>query len=128
MESGTWISIDSLLKHYTIFEKLTANPAVIVEALKWSKSGMIEVSACETKIRRPLKIKPLPIFDRHWFSERNRRTVYCKGFPKGGMHPDMFWNFFLQIPTLVVNVEVGLAYYYLCIPNFKSFIHISLNR
>ena len=107
MQAGSWVPVESLLQIYSNIKELTNNPTTIADALKLSKSGMIEVSSCGTKIRRSFKIKPLPTFDANWFYERNGRSLYCKGFPRKGLNVEMIWSFFLQFQhAQVVNIEV----------------------
>ncbi|XP_048390016.1 lupus La protein isoform X2 [Stegostoma tigrinum] len=59
--------------------RLTTDFTVIVEGLKKSKSGLLEISEDKTKIRRSPS-KPLPEFEEYKNSVK-ARSVYVKGFP-----------------------------------------------
>lgn len=64
------------------FKRLNAlsnDAQVIINALKKSNNNLIEISECETKIRRQTE-KPLPEMTDDYRVALNERTVHAKGF------------------------------------------------
>lgn len=96
-----WIPVSTMLK-FARLSQITNSPQVIVNALKKSTSGLMEISPKGDKIRR---VKPIPEETEEWLSEVKARTVYCKGFPKEAMNIDKLLDFFKQFQT-VVNIKV----------------------
>uniref|UniRef100_UPI00398EB093 lupus La protein isoform X2 n=1 Tax=Pristiophorus japonicus TaxID=55135 RepID=UPI00398EB093 len=77
LEDG-WVPLETMIK-FNRLSRLTTDFTVIVEGLKKSKSGLLEISKDKTKIRRSPS-KPLPEFDEYKNSVK-ARSVYVKGFP-----------------------------------------------
>lgn len=75
-----WVTLEAMSKFNRLAE-LSTDAAVIVAALKMSKSGLIEVSEDGLKIRRDPKI-PLPEKTEESRKALEARTVYAKGFDK----------------------------------------------
>ncbi|XP_043549625.1 lupus La protein [Chiloscyllium plagiosum] len=73
-----WIPLETLIK-FNRLSRLTTDFTVIVEGLKKSKSGLMEISEDKTKIRRSPS-KPVPEFEEYKNSVK-ARSVYVKGFP-----------------------------------------------
>ncbi|XP_067891484.1 lupus La protein isoform X2 [Heterodontus francisci] len=73
-----WVPLEIMIK-FNRLSRLTTDFTVIVEGLKKSKSGLLEISEDKTKIRRSPS-KPLPEFEDYKISVK-ARSVYVKGFP-----------------------------------------------
>ncbi|XP_012696251.1 lupus La protein isoform X2 [Clupea harengus] len=74
-----WVTLETMLK-FNRLKTLTKEEAVIVEALRKSKSGLLEVSEDKTKIRR-CPSKPLPEMNDEYKDILKHKSVYIKGFP-----------------------------------------------
>ena len=100
-----WVPLDILLKLYAD-QVLWLNETVpvIVEALKKSTAGLIEVCEETGRVRRSPG-KPLPEDTPEKALEIETRTVYIKGFPRDGMDIDKILEFFSKYPT-VEHVQV----------------------
>jgi len=72
-----WVTLEVLLT-FNRLRALSDDPAVIVEAVSKSTSGLIEVADDKTKLRRSPH-KPLPALDK---AGLNERSAYVKGFPE----------------------------------------------
>lgn len=77
-ENDGWFPLDKLMT-FNKLKTLSTDKNVIIDALKKSSNGLIELSECETKLRR---IKPLPEYTPEYFKQLNLRTLHLKGFPK----------------------------------------------
>ncbi|XP_062908274.1 lupus La protein [Mobula hypostoma] len=73
-----WIPLETMIK-FNRLSRLTTDFTVIVEGLKKSKSGLLEISEDKSKIRRSPS-KPLPELEEYKNSIK-ARSVYVKGFP-----------------------------------------------
>lgn len=78
-EDDGWIPMETMLK-FNRLSQLSKDADVIVNSLKKSKSGLMEVSEDKQKIRRSPD-NPLPEENASNMLELKARTVYCKGFP-----------------------------------------------
>ncbi|KAL2087492.1 hypothetical protein ACEWY4_016320 [Coilia grayii] len=74
-----WVPLETMLK-FNRLKSLTTEQAVIVEALKKSKTGLLEISEDKTKIRRSPS-KPLPEMNDEYKDTLRHKSVYIKGFP-----------------------------------------------
>lgn len=74
-----WVTLETMLK-FNRLKTLTTDQAVIVEALKKSKTGLLEISEDKTKIRRSPS-KPLPEMNDEYKDILKHKSVYIKGFP-----------------------------------------------
>ncbi|KAK3557686.1 hypothetical protein QTP70_033731 [Hemibagrus guttatus] len=74
-----WVTLETMLK-FNRLKNLTSDPAVIVESLRKSKTGLLEVSEDQTKIRRNLS-KPLPEYTEEYKDALKHKSIYMKGFP-----------------------------------------------
>nr|XP_027196072.1 lupus La protein homolog [Dermatophagoides pteronyssinus] len=77
-ENNGWFPLDKLMT-FNKLKALSTDKNVILDALKKSPNGLIELSECETKLKR---IKPLPEFTPEYTKQLNLRTLHLKGFPK----------------------------------------------
>lgn len=75
-----WVAMEIMLK-FNRLKILSDDNKVICEAIKKSKSGLMEVNETSTKIRRS-PLKPLPENTRERRDDLNSRTMYVKGFSK----------------------------------------------
>ncbi|XP_041057441.1 lupus La protein [Carcharodon carcharias] len=73
-----WVPLETMIK-FNRLSRLTTDFTVIVEGLKKSTSGFLEISEDKTKIRRSPS-KPLPKFEEYKNAVKDR-SVYVKGFP-----------------------------------------------
>ncbi|XP_053121307.1 lupus La protein [Hemicordylus capensis] len=78
MDDG-WVTLETILK-FNRLNRLTKDFDVIVEALRKSKTGLMEISEDKTKIRRAPN-KPLPEVTEQYRNAIKSRSVYIKGFP-----------------------------------------------
>ena len=101
-----WVTVDIMLKFQRLAQ-LTKNPDVVLEALKKSKNGLMEVCDSSKKIRRS-KDKPVPEESEERKLQIKQRTVYCKGFPREGTNIDKILEFFKDYPT-VENIKVCMC-------------------
>uniref|UniRef100_A0AAY4E198 LA protein n=1 Tax=Denticeps clupeoides TaxID=299321 RepID=A0AAY4E198_9TELE len=74
-----WVALETMLK-FNRLKTLTSDQAVIVDSLKKSQTGLIEISEDSTKIRRSLD-KPLPELNDEYNTAVKHKSVYIKGFP-----------------------------------------------
>ncbi|XP_030637727.1 lupus La protein [Chanos chanos] len=74
-----WVPLETMLK-FNRLKMLTSDCSVIVEALRKSRTGLLEVSEDKTKIRR-CPSKPLPEFNEEYRDALKHKSVYMKGFP-----------------------------------------------
>ncbi|XP_014028707.1 lupus La protein homolog B [Salmo salar] len=74
-----WVTLETMLK-FNRLKCLTTDPNVIVESLKKSKTGLLEMSEDKTKIRR-ISSKPLPELNDEYKDALKHKSVYIKGFP-----------------------------------------------
>lgn len=95
--------METMLK-FSRLSQLTSNPDVILDALKLSTTGLMEICSNPPKIRRS-KDKPIPEDTPERALEIKNRTVYCKGFPREGTNIDRILDFFKDHPT-VENAKV----------------------
>ena len=82
---------------------LSGDKEVIVKALRKSSSNLLEISECETKLRRNPE-KPLPEINDEYTQELNERTLHLKGFPTDAKLDDIM-EFCRQYGT-VENIEM----------------------
>uniref|UniRef100_A0A3P9AGW5 Small RNA binding exonuclease protection factor La n=1 Tax=Esox lucius TaxID=8010 RepID=A0A3P9AGW5_ESOLU len=74
-----WVTLETMLK-FNRLKCLTTDQNVIVESLKKSKTGLLEVSEDKTKVRR-IPCKPLPELNDEYKDALKHKSVYIKGFP-----------------------------------------------
>ncbi|XP_062853356.1 lupus La protein isoform X2 [Trichomycterus rosablanca] len=74
-----WVTLETMLK-FNRLKSLTTDAAVIVESLKKSKTGLLELSEDQTKVRRCLG-KPLPEHNEEYKDALKHKSIYMKGFP-----------------------------------------------
>ncbi|XP_067115808.1 lupus La protein [Osmerus mordax] len=74
-----WVPFETMLK-FNRLKCLTTDTNVIIESLRKSKSGLLEMSEDKTKLRR-LPSKPLPEVNDQYKDALKHRSVYLKGFP-----------------------------------------------
>lgn len=98
-----WVALDTMFK-FARLSQLTKSAPVVIEALKKSTSGLMEVCEKTGRIRRSQE-KPVPEETPERTLETKNRTVYCKGFPRDRMHIDTILEFFSKYPT-VENAKV----------------------
>ena len=60
-------------------KKLTTNRQTVIDCIKKSTTGLIEINEDDSKIRR---LKPLPEETEDYINTLNLRTLHLKGFPK----------------------------------------------
>ena len=86
-----WITMETMLK-FNRLKQLSDNVDVILNALKKSTSGLMEIHEGREKIRRSPD-KPIPAFDAKRREDLKNRSIYAKGFPKTATMDDLI-NFF----------------------------------
>ncbi|KAJ8012789.1 hypothetical protein DPEC_G00046520 [Dallia pectoralis] len=74
-----WVTLETMLK-FNRLKCLTSDENVIVESLKKSKTGLLEISEDKTKVRR-IPSKPLPEWNDEYKDAVKHKSVYIKGFP-----------------------------------------------
>ncbi|KAL0963823.1 hypothetical protein UPYG_G00314090 [Umbra pygmaea] len=74
-----WVPLETMLK-FNRLKCLTTDENVIVESLKKSKTGLLEVSEDKTKVRR-IPSKALPELNEEYKDALKHKSVYIKGFP-----------------------------------------------
>ncbi|XP_007244209.3 lupus La protein [Astyanax mexicanus] len=74
-----WVTLETMLK-FNRLKNLTSDTAIIVKSLQKSKTGLLEVSEDQTKIRR-CPTKPLPEHDEEFRDAVKHKSIYMKGFP-----------------------------------------------
>ncbi|XP_026801457.1 lupus La protein [Pangasianodon hypophthalmus] len=74
-----WVTLETMLK-FNRLKSLTSDAAVIVESLRKSKTGLLEISEDQTKIRRSPS-KPLPEYNEEYKDALKHKSIYMKGFP-----------------------------------------------
>lgn len=75
-----WIPL-SVMTTFKRLQSLTTDFKTIIDALKTSSSGLMEINEAENKIRRHPE-RPLPNSQAELDLLLRNRTVYVKGFPK----------------------------------------------
>lgn len=75
-----WIPL-SVLTTFKRLQSLTTDFPTIVNALKSSVSGLLQIDESENKIRRQ-PTRPIPASQAELELSLRNRTVYVKGFPK----------------------------------------------
>ena len=99
-----WIPMETMLKFQRL-ASLSSDAAVIIDALKTSQSGLIEVQEEEKKIRRSPKM-PVPEYNEERQKMLAKSTVYCKGFNKESTCLDELLEFFKPEEQGVINVQL----------------------
>lgn len=84
-QNDGWLPMEQLMK-FNKLKQITTDDAVVIEALKKSKSGLLEISECGKKIRRAL---PMPELSKEYIDDLNLRTIHMKGFPKDSKFDDI---------------------------------------
>ncbi|KAG9329820.1 hypothetical protein JZ751_028929 [Albula glossodonta] len=74
-----WVALETMIK-FNRLKCLTTDFNVIIDSLKKSKTGLLEISEDKTKIRRS-PLKPLPEFNDEYKDALKHKSVYIKGFP-----------------------------------------------
>ena len=93
-----WIAIDTILR-YARLSKLTRSAVDVIDALKTSSSGLIELCEETARIRRSPE-KPLPEDTPERALDIKSRTVYCKGYPADCMDIDIILEFLREDSTV----------------------------
>ncbi|XP_056389990.1 lupus La protein isoform X2 [Hyla sarda] len=73
-----WVPLETMIK-FNRLSKLTTDFGKIIEALKKSKTGLIQIDEEKNKIRRSPE-KPLPEVTEEYKNALKTRSVYIKGF------------------------------------------------
>ncbi|KAJ8255422.1 hypothetical protein GJAV_G00204700 [Gymnothorax javanicus] len=74
-----WVTLETMTK-FNRLKCLTTDFKIIINALRKSKTGLLEISEDETKIRR-CSDKPLPEINDEYKDALKHKSVYIKGFP-----------------------------------------------
>ncbi|XP_048835548.1 lupus La protein [Brienomyrus brachyistius] len=74
-----WVPLETMIK-FNRLNRLTTDFSVILESLRKSKTGLMEISEDKTKIRRSPD-KPLPEVNDEYRDAVKHKSVYIKGFP-----------------------------------------------
>uniref|UniRef100_A0A3B3Q5Y8 Small RNA binding exonuclease protection factor La n=1 Tax=Paramormyrops kingsleyae TaxID=1676925 RepID=A0A3B3Q5Y8_9TELE len=74
-----WVPLETMIK-FNRLNRLTTDFSVIIESLRKSKTGLLEISEDKTKIRRSPD-KPLPEVNDEYKDALKHKSVYLKGFP-----------------------------------------------
>jgi len=77
-----WIPLSTML-NFSRLNAISNEASVIVSAIKAAEKTIMEVDESEEKMRRSTK-HPLPEMDDAVEEDAQKRTIYCKGFPKDG--------------------------------------------
>jgi len=100
-----WVSMETMLK----FKRLAAlcdDASVILEILAAATSGLMEVDAAGSKIRR-VPSKPVPEWNDERKAQLAKQTVYVKGFDKENSTLDGLIEFFEEkLGSDVMNVQM----------------------
>ncbi|XP_047507192.1 la protein homolog [Pieris napi] len=98
-----WIPLDILLK-FNRLAKLSEDHDVIVNALGKSRSGLLEISDDNKKVRRNPEL-PVPEMNEERRKELTARTVYAKGFPKDALLDDIlkFLKQFEEVENVIMR-------------------------
>jgi len=102
-DSG-WVTMETMLKFKRLSD-LSKDEKVIVEALKQSKAGLLEVSEDGSKIRRDPAI-PLPENTEESRKLLEARTAYAKGFPKESTTLDELIEYYNESNQDVVSIQM----------------------
>merc|ERR1712192_375614 len=102
-DSG-WGTMETMLK-FKRLPDLSKDEKVIVEALKQSKAGLLEVSEDGSKIRRDPAI-PLPENTEESRKLLEARTAYAKGFPKESTTLDELIEYYNESNQDVVSIQM----------------------
>ncbi|XP_054168010.1 lupus La protein homolog A-like [Oppia nitens] len=97
-----WVSFEILLT-FKRLKSLTEDVKVIIQSLRKSSTNLLQISDCETKLRRSLD-KPLPEFNEQYIEELNERTLHLKGFPTDSQLDDIMD--FCRKYGFVENIEM----------------------
>lgn len=79
-EDDGWVSLE-VLTTFNRLKQLSEDKNVIAEALKKSKSGLLQVDKENTKIRRDPS-KPLPEYNKERKDDLKSRTIYARNIPR----------------------------------------------
>ncbi|OCT63573.1 lupus La protein homolog B isoform X1 [Xenopus laevis] len=74
-----WVPLETMIK-FNRLSKLTTDFNIILQALKKSKTELLEINEEKCKIRRS-PAKPLPELNEDYKNSFKHRSVYIKGFP-----------------------------------------------
>ncbi|KAJ8416838.1 hypothetical protein AAFF_G00327160 [Aldrovandia affinis] len=74
-----WVTLETMIK-FNRLKCLTTDFNIIIDSLKKSKTGLLEISEDKTKIRRSLD-KPLPEVNDEYKDALKHKSAYIKGFP-----------------------------------------------
>jgi lupus La protein homolog len=92
-----WVPLTVLLT-FNRLKALTKEPSKVIEALKLSKSGLLEINEDETKVRRSPEM-PLPEETEEYKNEMNKKTAHIKGFPADALFDDL-WDYCAKLGDL----------------------------
>ncbi|KAF7489146.1 Lupus La -like protein [Sarcoptes scabiei] len=98
-QNDGWLPMEQLMK-FNKLKQITTDDAVVIEALKKSKSGLLEISECGKKIRRAL---PMPELSKEYIDDLNLRTIHMKGFPKDSKFDDIKAFCYNDVDLLMEN-------------------------
>jgi len=99
-----WVTFETMLNFKRLAD-LSKDVAVIVAALKQSKSGLLSVSEDDLKIRRDPTI-PLPENTEESKKALEARTAYAKGFDKEKTTLDELLDHFNSVDPSVVSIQM----------------------
>jgi len=102
-DSG-WVSLETLTK-FNRLRILTTDYNVIIDALKQSKTNLLEIDEENKKVRRA---KPLPENLSEFETSLKQNTVYAKGFP-AATTLDELYAFFRAIRQSITNIYASIS-------------------
>lgn len=95
-----WVDMETMLKFQRLAQ-ISKDSAVILNSLKKSSTGLMEIDEEKSRIRRS-PLKPLPE-DESALKEQSKMSVYVKGFEKEKTTLDDLLDFFNKYEN-VINV------------------------
>jgi len=101
-ENEGWVSMEEMLKFKRLAD-LSKDTKLIIDALKKSKSGLMEIESDE-KIRRSPS-QPLPENNEETKLKLQAKTAYAKGFDKDATM-DMLLDYYTENEPTVINVSM----------------------
>jgi len=99
-----WVTMETMLKFKRLSD-LSKDTALIIEAIKKSRSGLMEVAEDGLKIRRDPSI-PLPENTEESRKALEARTAYAKGFDKDNTILDVLLDHYNEINPDVVSIQM----------------------
>ncbi|XP_053568810.1 lupus La protein [Bombina bombina] len=97
-----WVSLETMIK-FNRLSKLTTDFKIIINALKKSKSELLEINEEKCKIRRSAE-RPLPEATEEYKNAIKNRSVYVKGFPTDTSLDDV--KTWLETGVSIENIQM----------------------